>query len=295
MRISDFAAKHGVTAKMLRHYDEIGLLKPVAIDPINGYRVYEEGQDKVIKWILILKALDFSLSEIKFLLNHEINQTIFLAELRGKRREIDRLMGQQLQKRIQIDRLIQLIEAEGFSMDKEINLLELTPDGVHEIKKHMPNTEMFLETAVEILQRAAGESYYGILRLDLNYFAKINQVFGFEVGDKVIVACYMGIFEVMEASGYSYALGRAGGDEFTVMFVAKAEAFEEIGRKISKKMTQIDFQSLGCLREVGVYVSGVYSPCSQQANLRYLIDETHFTLVKAKALGVGEILIEEKC
>lgn len=179
-------------------------------------------------------------------------------------------------------------------MDKEINLLELTPDGVHEIKKHMPNTEMFLETAIDLLQKAAGERYYGILRLDMSYFAKINEVFGFEVGDKVIVACYMGIIEVMEASGYAYAIGRAGGDEFTVMLVANSEAFETIGHKISDKMAQIDFRSLGCLREVGVYVSGVYSPCSQHVNLRYLIDETHFTLVKAKALGVGKVLIEAK-
>lgn len=56
MRISDFAAKHGVSAKMLRHYDEIGLLKPKAVDPINGYRVYEPDQDQVMKWIIILKA-----------------------------------------------------------------------------------------------------------------------------------------------------------------------------------------------------------------------------------------------
>lgn len=144
--------------------------------------------------------------------------------------------------------------AKGFSVDKDINLLTLTPDNVHEFKKHMPNTEMFLETATAILKDVKTEPYFGILRLDMNQFASINQQYGFEVGDKVIVACYMAIVDVMEASGRDYAIGRA----------------------------------------VEIYASSVYSPCSHVSELRYIIDETHFTLIKAKQLGVGHVYIEEK-
>lgn len=243
MRISDFAAKHGVSAKML---------------------------------------------------SHDVSQTLFLAELREKQRLMNQMLSEQLQKKLQLNRLIQLIEAEGFSMDKEINLLTLTPDSVHEFKKNMPNTEMFLEMAMAILKEAKEEPYFGVLRLDMNQFASINQQYGFEVGDKVIVACYMAIVDVMEATGRQYAIGRAGGDEFTVMFAGAGEAFESVGRRIAEQMKTIDFRSLGCMRDVGVYVSGVYSPFSHQSELRYLIDETHFTLIRAKQLGVGEVCIEAK-
>ena len=49
---------------MLRHYDEIGLLKPVEIDNFTGYRYYTESQLPVIGRISSLKELGFSLADI---------------------------------------------------------------------------------------------------------------------------------------------------------------------------------------------------------------------------------------
>ncbi len=53
---------------MLRHYDEIGLLKPKSIGEENGYRYYEYSQYKQILRIEHLKEYDFTLHEIKELL-----------------------------------------------------------------------------------------------------------------------------------------------------------------------------------------------------------------------------------
>ena len=39
-RIGVFAQMNRVTIKTLRHYDEIGLLKPEFVDDTNGYRYY---------------------------------------------------------------------------------------------------------------------------------------------------------------------------------------------------------------------------------------------------------------
>ena len=63
LKISEFAELNNVTAKMLRHYDEIGLLKPSAIDSETGYRSYESEQSHLLHWIIILKNLDFSLAK----------------------------------------------------------------------------------------------------------------------------------------------------------------------------------------------------------------------------------------
>ena len=40
MSIGRFARLTGLTVKALRHYDEVGLLRPAAVDPGTGYRSY---------------------------------------------------------------------------------------------------------------------------------------------------------------------------------------------------------------------------------------------------------------
>lgn len=44
LKIGDFSKLTRVSIRMLRHYDEIDLLKPVEIDPFTGYRYYSEEQ-----------------------------------------------------------------------------------------------------------------------------------------------------------------------------------------------------------------------------------------------------------
>ena len=44
LRIGDFSKLSRVSIRMLRYYDEIGLLRPVKIDPESGYRYYNENQ-----------------------------------------------------------------------------------------------------------------------------------------------------------------------------------------------------------------------------------------------------------
>lgn len=49
---------------MLRHYDDIGLLKPVETDQFTGYRYYEASQLIIISRISALKEMGFTLSDI---------------------------------------------------------------------------------------------------------------------------------------------------------------------------------------------------------------------------------------
>lgn len=63
-KISEFSRFTRVSVKMLRHYDEIGLLRPAHIDPVNNYRYYSADQLPRLNRIIALKDLGFSLSEI---------------------------------------------------------------------------------------------------------------------------------------------------------------------------------------------------------------------------------------
>ena len=42
LRISVFSKLSRVSVRMLRHYDELGLLEPTHIDPDPAYRFYDE-------------------------------------------------------------------------------------------------------------------------------------------------------------------------------------------------------------------------------------------------------------
>ena len=63
-RIGEFAEISGVSAKTLRFYDQIGLLRPAYIDARTRYRLYLPEQFEELAAILALKALGASLDEI---------------------------------------------------------------------------------------------------------------------------------------------------------------------------------------------------------------------------------------
>jgi len=64
MKIGEFSKLSRVSVRMLRHYDDIGLLKPVETDHFTGYRYYEARQLKTVWRITTFKAMGFSLSDI---------------------------------------------------------------------------------------------------------------------------------------------------------------------------------------------------------------------------------------
>ena len=64
MKIGDFAKACGTRISVLRHYDKLGLLRPVYIDRFTEYRYYDRSQIAVFERISELKTVGFSLTEI---------------------------------------------------------------------------------------------------------------------------------------------------------------------------------------------------------------------------------------
>ena len=67
LNIGDAACASGVTAKMIRHYESIGLIK-AAHRTEAGYRLYSEADVRVLQFIHRGRALGFSLDQIRDLL-----------------------------------------------------------------------------------------------------------------------------------------------------------------------------------------------------------------------------------
>jgi DNA-binding transcriptional MerR regulator len=66
--IGEFARLGGVSARTLRHYDEIGLLRPATVDPDTGYRGYTAAQLGELSRIMALKELGLSLPQVRRLI-----------------------------------------------------------------------------------------------------------------------------------------------------------------------------------------------------------------------------------
>ena len=64
LKIGEFSKLSRVSVRMLRHYDEIGLLKPAEIDRFTDYRYYREDQLPAMCRITSLKDMGFSLADI---------------------------------------------------------------------------------------------------------------------------------------------------------------------------------------------------------------------------------------
>lgn len=64
MNIGQLAKSSGVNAKLIRHYETIGLI-PKATRTESGYRVYSENDIQFLRFIKRARGLGFSMKEIK--------------------------------------------------------------------------------------------------------------------------------------------------------------------------------------------------------------------------------------
>ncbi|MED5238271.1 MAG: MerR family DNA-binding protein [Pseudomonadota bacterium] len=63
MRVSDMARQADTTGETVRHYTDIGLLKPRR-DPGNGYRHYDLVDLRLLRFALKARSLGFTLADI---------------------------------------------------------------------------------------------------------------------------------------------------------------------------------------------------------------------------------------
>lgn len=98
MQINEIAKLTGVSVRTLHYYDEIGLLKPTAVDEWTGYRTYDEKSLERMQEILFYRELDFPLKTISEILSSEkYDKTRVLTEqkklLTIKKQRLERLIA----------------------------------------------------------------------------------------------------------------------------------------------------------------------------------------------------------
>jgi DNA-binding transcriptional MerR regulator/effector-binding domain-containing protein len=110
--IGEFARLGGVSVRTLRHYDEIGLLRPSTVDQDTGYRGYSASQLGPLNRIVALKDLGLSLTQIRQLLDG-----ITLDELHGmlilRRAQLEHEVHQHMDQLLGVEARLRYIASEG--------------------------------------------------------------------------------------------------------------------------------------------------------------------------------------
>ncbi|MGW2471772.1 MerR family transcriptional regulator [Streptomyces sp. NPDC001665] len=111
--IGDFARYGRVSARMLRHYDEIGLLHPDRTDPATGYRYYGAAQLARLNRIIALKELGFTLQQVGAVLDDAVGPEELRGMLRLRRTELEAAMAAAAAGLAQVEARLRSIESEG--------------------------------------------------------------------------------------------------------------------------------------------------------------------------------------
>ncbi|MEV4611178.1 helix-turn-helix domain-containing protein [Kitasatospora sp. NPDC049258] len=96
LTIGAMARRSGLTAKALRHYDRVGLLRPAEVDQETGYRYYRVEQVAAARLVRELRAVDLPLEQVRECLAAGGGEPVrrLLAEHRRRlQARLDRLRG----------------------------------------------------------------------------------------------------------------------------------------------------------------------------------------------------------
>lgn len=109
-RIGDFSRIARVSMRLLRYYDELGLLRPAHTASSNGYRYYTAAQLAELNRILVLRDLGLSLEQIARVLQAGISSDELRGMLLMRRAEIE-------QSQAELAMRLRLLESRIASLD----------------------------------------------------------------------------------------------------------------------------------------------------------------------------------
>ncbi|MBM9621987.1 MerR family transcriptional regulator [Streptomyces zhihengii] len=131
--IGDFARHGRVSARMLRHYDAIGLLRPERTDPFTGYRHYSAAQLARLNRIVALKDLGFTLEQVRRILQDRPGPDELRGMLALRRAELEEAIAAAAARLRQVEARLRSIESEGHMPTQDIMIKNIPPVRVAEL------------------------------------------------------------------------------------------------------------------------------------------------------------------
>lgn len=139
-KIGDFSKLAQVSTRMLRHYDQLGLLVPSHIDEWTGYRYYTIDQLPRLHRLIALKELGFSLEQVAQLLREdEVPVEQLRGMLRMRQAELEQEVREGQFRLAEVEGRLRQIEQAGKPSDYEIVVKPVEPQPVASVRQVVPH------------------------------------------------------------------------------------------------------------------------------------------------------------
>ncbi len=138
LNIGDFSKLTHVSVRMLRYYDQHGLLKPDKIDNYTGYRMYSVSQVPELQKIVLLRDLNFSVAQITEVLRNWDDDFVS-QQLNKKIEEIEELIQSEQNRINKIHAAIQDIQKKQIDMHYNVTIKSIPTYEVVSVRRKIPN------------------------------------------------------------------------------------------------------------------------------------------------------------
>lgn len=176
LKIGDFSKLSRISIRMLRHYDEIGLLAPKSVDNITGYRYYAEDQLPKAGQITALKDMGFGLLAISEILQYYDDAEKLAHFLTVKQSEVS-AEAEELKHRLQLlETAVKRLRKGGSTMSYNVTLKTLPERYVASVRQIIPSYDqegilwnILMEETASLNMQPANNCYSLAIFHDVGY------------------------------------------------------------------------------------------------------------------------------
>lgn len=140
-KIGEFSRLVKIPVPTLRYYDQVGLLKPIEVDRLTGYRYYSASQLPRLHRILALKGLGFSLEQIAEVLDEGLTADQIRGMFRLRHAQISQQLADVQKQLLEVEARLSQIEREEQFPDYDVILKEVEPLLIAEVRTLLPERD----------------------------------------------------------------------------------------------------------------------------------------------------------
>ena len=252
LKIGDFSKLTRISIRMLRHYDEIGLLKPDRIDDFTSYRLYTTDQLLKLHQIQAYRQIGLSINEIKLILTGADAQS-FLQKRKAE------LVLQLEENNSQLSRIEFILQGEKKLMNYSATIKNLPECVVYSKRMTVPSYDAYFEVIPALGEaitqkypdlKCAAPAYCFIIYLDGEYKEKDINIEFCEAVEKIYPDFDGIVFKKMPA--------------VTVLSVMHKGAYKELGQAYAfafKWIEENGYSAVDNPRES--YIDGIWNKESE--------------------------------
>jgi DNA-binding transcriptional MerR regulator len=160
--VGEFSQVAQVSKRLLRYYDEIGLLKPVHTDRFTGYRYYSAEQLPQLNRIIALKDLGLSLEQIQGILHDNVSTDEIQGMLLLKKAEIEQQLQGEMQRIRNIESRLQAIRNTEADKPLDVVVKQIPAQPVLSLRTRIETFDVGLMIAGQIMKALPQKSAYGL-------------------------------------------------------------------------------------------------------------------------------------